>query len=56
MAPVGIKVLLVRHAQSMNNIVQAGVQTKIKQGVSPVIAQVATHNMLPQHTNVFPNM
>jgi len=35
----GLRVLLVRHAQSQNNIVQAGVQAKIKAGVSPQQAQ-----------------
>ena len=34
-----LRVLLVRHAQSENNIVQASVQHKIKAGVSPQDAQ-----------------
>ena len=40
MAPPGVKVLLVRHAQSQNNIVQASVQAKIKGGTAPHLAQV----------------
>jgi broad specificity phosphatase PhoE len=36
----GVRVLLVRHAQSQNNIVQAAVQAKIKAGMSPQQAQV----------------
>eukprot|EP00802_Teleaulax_amphioxeia_P020657 Tamp_20951.p1 GENE.Tamp_20951~~Tamp_20951.p1 ORF type:complete len:344 (+),score=53.72 Tamp_20951:25-1032(+) len=35
----GVRVLLVRHAQSQNNIVQAAVQAKIKAGMSPQQAQ-----------------
>jgi len=41
----GIKVLLVRHAQSQNNIVQASVQAKIKAGTAPHQAQVG----FPRH-------
>jgi hypothetical protein len=35
----GLRVLMVRHAQSQNNIVQARVQAKIKAGVTPQQAQ-----------------
>jgi hypothetical protein len=45
-----LKVLLVRHAQSMNNIVQAGVQQKIKAGVPPAQAQVYGTVLLRVHT------